>query len=65
MAELDEKKRKTLVGACEQVNKDFASIFATLLPGAHARLTPPPGATVLDGLEVSYHTSLTRNTKFH
>ncbi|CAH0689950.1 unnamed protein product [Spodoptera exigua] len=52
MAELDEKKRKTLVAACEQVNKDFGSIFSTLLPGAEAKLTPPEGQTVLDGLEV-------------
>lgn len=52
MSELDDKKRRTLVGACEQVNKDFASIFSTLLPGAQARLTPPQGHTVLDGLEV-------------
>ena len=54
MAELDEKKRRTLVGACEQVNRDFGSIFSSLLPGAQARLAPPPGAasTVLDGLQV-------------
>ncbi|RVE55287.1 hypothetical protein evm_000185 [Chilo suppressalis] len=52
MAELDEKKKKTLVTACEQVNKDFGSIFSTLLPGAQAKLRPPPGLTVLDGLEV-------------
>ncbi|XP_045453159.1 structural maintenance of chromosomes protein 2 [Melitaea cinxia] len=52
MAELDEKKRRTLAAACEQVNRDFGSIFSTLLPGAQARLTPPPGLTVLDGLEV-------------
>ncbi|XP_063831712.1 structural maintenance of chromosomes protein 2 [Ostrinia nubilalis] len=52
MAELDEKKKKTLVTACEQVNKDFGSIFSTLLPGAQARLKPPDGLTVLDGLEV-------------
>ncbi|XP_049877552.1 structural maintenance of chromosomes protein 2 [Pectinophora gossypiella] len=52
MAELDEKKKKTLVTACEQVNRDFGSIFSTLLPGAQARLKPPDGLTVLDGLEV-------------
>ncbi|KAI8425456.1 hypothetical protein MSG28_007201 [Choristoneura fumiferana] len=52
MAELDEKKKRTLVTACAQVNKDFGSIFSTLLPGACARLAPPPGRTVLDGLEV-------------
>ncbi|XP_050673159.1 structural maintenance of chromosomes protein 2 [Leptidea sinapis] len=52
MGELDEKKRRTLVTACEQVNRDFGSIFSTLLPGAEAELRPPPGLTVLDGLEV-------------
>lgn len=53
MGELDEKKRRTLVAACEQVNRDFASIFSTLLPGAQAQLRPPPGLGVLDGLEVN------------
>ncbi|XP_045527615.1 structural maintenance of chromosomes protein 2 isoform X1 [Pieris brassicae] len=52
MGELDEKKRRTLVAACDQVNRDFASIFSTLLPGAQAQLRPPPGQGVLDGLEV-------------
>ncbi|XP_038206855.1 structural maintenance of chromosomes protein 2 [Zerene cesonia] len=52
MGELDEKKRRTLVAACAQVNRDFASIFSTLLPGAQAQLRPPPGLSVLDGLEV-------------
>ena len=52
IAELDEKKRLRLVEACSQVNKDFGSIFSTLLPGAKAKLVPPPGQTVLDGLEV-------------
>lgn len=52
MGELDEKKRRTLLAACAQVNKDFGSIFSTLLPGAAARLAPPPGRGVLDGLEV-------------
>ncbi|XP_047994566.1 structural maintenance of chromosomes protein 2 [Leguminivora glycinivorella] len=52
MAELDEKKKRTLVTACEQVNRDFGSIFSTLLPGAQAKLRPPEGLTVLDGLEV-------------
>ncbi|KAM3955882.1 structural maintenance of chromosomes 2 [Aphomia sociella] len=52
MAELDEKKKRTLVGACEQVNRDFGAIFSALLPGAQAQLRPPPGRGVLDGLEV-------------
>lgn len=33
------------------MNKDFGSIFSTLLPGANARLAPPEGCGVLDGLE--------------
>ena len=32
--------------------KDFGSIYSTLLPGATAKLEPPEGQTVLDGLEV-------------
>jgi len=49
---LDEKKKETLQVAWEQVNKDFGSIFSTLLPGTNAKLQPPDGQTVLDGLEV-------------
>lgn len=49
---LDEKKKETLQVAWEQVNKDFGSIFSTLLPGTKAKLQPPEGQTVLDGLEV-------------
>ncbi|XP_046750983.1 structural maintenance of chromosomes protein 2 [Diprion similis] len=50
--ELDEKKKEILVKACKQVNKDFGSIFSTLLPGADAKLEPPENKTYLDGLEV-------------
>ena len=32
--------------------QDFGSIFSTLLPGTSAKLAPPEGQTVLDGLEV-------------
>ena len=35
-----------------RVNKDFGSIFSMLLPGTHAKLEPPEGATVAEGLEV-------------
>lgn len=31
--------------------QDFCSIFGSLLPGSKARLSPPEGMTVLDGLE--------------
>ncbi|EFN85328.1 structural maintenance of chromosomes protein 2 [Harpegnathos saltator] len=49
---LDEKKKQILVKAWEQVNKDFGSIFSTLLPGANAKLEPPMNQTIMDGLEV-------------
>ncbi|KAJ8040749.1 Structural maintenance of chromosomes protein 2 [Holothuria leucospilota] len=50
--ELDEKKNEALRKAWQQVNKDFGSIFSTLLPGTNAKLEPPEGLTVLDGLRV-------------
>lgn len=34
------------------LTQDFGSIFSTLLPGTSAKLAPPEGQTVLDGLEV-------------
>lgn len=49
---LDEKKKETLQKAWEQVNKDFGSIFSSLLPGASAKLQPPENRTVSDGLEI-------------
>ena len=52
--ELDATKRKAVIKACEQVNKDFGSIFSTLLPGAQAKLVPPEGMSVVDGLEVRF-----------
>lgn len=50
--ELDEKKKEALRQAWEQVNRDFGSIFSMLLPGTQAKLQPPDGQDVLDGLEV-------------
>lgn len=50
--ELDEKKKQALRTAWDQVNKDFGSIFSNLLPGTTAKLEPPAGQDVLDGLEV-------------
>ncbi|KAH6824279.1 structural maintenance of chromosomes 2 [Perilla frutescens var. hirtella] len=50
--ELDEKKKETLKVTWAKVNKDFGSIFSTLLPGTMAKLDPPEGGTFLDGLEV-------------
>lgn len=48
---LDEQTKTALKNACEQVNRDFGSIFRTLLPGTNAKLVPQQGKTVLDGLE--------------
>ncbi|XP_054275835.1 structural maintenance of chromosomes protein 2 [Macrosteles quadrilineatus] len=50
--ELDEKKKEALRLAWKQVNKDFGSIFGSLLPGAQAALKPPSGRDILEGLEV-------------
>jgi len=52
ISELDTKKNEALQKTWERVNKDFGSIFSTLLPGTSAKLEPPEGMTVLDGLEV-------------
>ncbi|XP_066576458.1 structural maintenance of chromosomes protein 2 [Amia ocellicauda] len=49
--ELDQKKNEALNVAWQKVNKDFGSIFSTLLPGSDAKLEPPEGRSVLDGLE--------------
>ncbi|CAF91830.1 unnamed protein product, partial [Tetraodon nigroviridis] len=49
--ELDQKKNEALNLAWQKVNKDFGSIFSTLLPGATAKLAPPQGCGVLEGLE--------------
>ncbi|MBN3315639.1 SMC2 protein, partial [Atractosteus spatula] len=51
IVELDQKKNEALNVAWQKVNKDFGSIFSTLLPGADAKLAPPEGCGVLDGLE--------------
>jgi structural maintenance of chromosome 2 len=52
IAELDQKKSEALQKTWAKVNGDFGSIFSTLLPGTKAKLEPPEGQTVLDGLEV-------------
>ena len=46
------KKTQALQTTWVKVNRDFGSIFSTLLPGTHAKLEPPEGCTVMDGLEV-------------
>lgn len=50
--ELDIMKKEALRKAWDQVNKDFGSIFSSVLPGSSAKLQPPEGMDVLDGLEV-------------
>jgi len=52
ISELEEKKNEALNKTWQKVNVDFGSIFSTLLPGTSAKLEPPEGKTVLDGLEV-------------
>jgi structural maintenance of chromosome 2 len=52
MSELDIKKNQALETTWKKVNKDFGAIFSTLLPGTTAKLDPPAGSTVLDGLEM-------------
>merc|ERR1719316_67950 len=50
--DLDEKKSETLRRTWAKVNKDFDSIFGTLLPNANAKLEAPQGMDVTEGLEI-------------
>ncbi len=50
--ELDQKKNEALTKTYEKVNKDFGSIFTTLLPGTKAKLEPADSKSILEGLEV-------------
>ncbi|KAL2120728.1 hypothetical protein VTJ04DRAFT_4755 [Mycothermus thermophilus] len=49
---LDDYKKKALHETWEKVNADFGQIFSELLPGSFAKLDPPEGKTISDGLEV-------------
>ncbi|KAK3318480.1 SMC2-like protein [Apodospora peruviana] len=49
---LDDYKKKALQETWVKVNGDFGQIFAELLPGSFAKLDPPEGKTISDGLEV-------------
>lgn len=49
---LDEYKKEALRKTWEKVNKDFGQIFNDLLPGSFAKLDPPEGKEISDGLEV-------------
>mmetsp|Transcript_32329 Transcript_32329/g.89323 ORF Transcript_32329/g.89323 Transcript_32329/m.89323 type:complete len:1202 (-) Transcript_32329:120-3725(-) len=50
--DLDEKKTETLRRTWAKVNKDFNSIFGTLLPNTNAKLEPPQGMDPSEGLEI-------------
>jgi len=50
--ELDRYKRDALFHTWEKVNGDFGGIFAELLPGNFAKLQPPEGKDLTEGLEV-------------
>merc|ERR1712014_543669 len=50
--DLDEKKLDTLRRTWVKVNKDFDSIFSTLLPNANSKLEPPEGLDATEGLEI-------------
>ncbi|KAF2684332.1 RecF/RecN/SMC protein [Lentithecium fluviatile CBS 122367] len=49
---LDEHKKEALHKTWTKVNGDFGQIFNELLPGSFAKLDPPEGKTISDGLEV-------------
>lgn len=50
---LDDYKKKALHETWKKVNGDFGAIFSELLPGgSFAKLDPPEGKTISDGLEV-------------
>eukprot|EP01135_Chromosphaera_perkinsii_P010662 Nk52_evm62s2192 gene=Nk52_evmTU62s2192 len=50
--ELDKKKKEALKKTYEKVNKDFSSIFSTLLPGTDAKLCKLEDQDLLDGLQI-------------
>ena len=49
---LDDYKKKALQETWQKVNGDFGQIFNELLPGSFAKLDPPEGKSISDGLEV-------------
>ncbi|KXJ92211.1 P-loop containing nucleoside triphosphate hydrolase protein [Microdochium bolleyi] len=50
---LDDYKKKALLETWQKVNADFGQIFSDLLPGgSFAKLDPPEGKTINEGLEV-------------
>jgi structural maintenance of chromosome 2 len=49
---LNEYKKEALHKTWTKVNGDFGQIFAELLPGSFAKLDPPEGKDITEGLEV-------------
>lgn len=49
---LDEKKKRELKKAWDEVDANFGGIFSSILPGTCAKLVPPQGQDFLKGLEV-------------
>ena len=54
ISELDEKKKEALQICWNQVNTDFAAIFGMLLPTWSAKLEPPEGKTLNEGLRILF-----------
>jgi structural maintenance of chromosome 2 len=52
ISQLDQYKKEALHKTWTKVNGDFGNIFNELLPGSFAKLDPPEGKTIGDGLEV-------------
>ncbi|KAL5113844.1 Structural maintenance of chromosomes protein 2 [Pleosporales sp. CAS-2024a] len=52
IVKLDQYKKEALHKTWTKVNADFGAIFNELLPGSFAKLDPPEGKTISDGLEV-------------
>ena len=52
IGELDRYKVDALQQTWEKVNVDFGAIFQELLPGNFAKLQPPEGQDLTQGLEV-------------
>ena len=50
--ELDDLKNKEVERTWKKVDQYCSEIYSTLLHGASARLAPPEGKTVLEGLEL-------------
>ncbi|KAJ3797261.1 condensin complex subunit SMC2 [Lentinula aff. detonsa] len=50
--QLDQYKREALQKTWDKVTVDFGEIFGELLPGNFAKLEPPEGKDLMDGLEV-------------